>query len=73
MQVMHRDFTEVVNHLNKFRVELCLTKIFSTLKAGRERMQRATLSKLSEHMLYQQLASQGDNFARLRDQLASEQ
>jgi len=31
MQAMHRDFSDVVNHLNKFRLQLSFTKLFGAM------------------------------------------
>lgn len=46
MQQMHHDFEDVIGHLNKFRVELCFTKIFGTLQAASIRNKKNALSKL---------------------------
>lgn len=31
MQAMHHDFSDVVNHLNKFRLQLSFTKLFGAM------------------------------------------
>ena len=37
MQNLHRDFSDVVMHLNKFRVELSFTKLFGAMQAAKDR------------------------------------
>ena len=46
MQNLHRDFSDVVMTLNKFRVELSFTKMFGAVSAAKDRHMLSSLSKL---------------------------
>ena len=66
MQLMHRDFEEVVGHLNKFRVELSFTRLFNALQAAMTRDRREALSKLHQYSTGAKLTKQAEMLRSLR-------
>jgi hypothetical protein len=69
---MHRDFEEVVGHLNKFRVELSFTRLFGALQAATSRNQKDALSKLRLYISTVKLTQQSELLRSLRSQLEAE-
>jgi len=57
MEQMHSDFNEVIGHLNKFRVQLTFTKLFSVMQGVKDRHIQSSMSKLIQYAIIKRAIS----------------